>query len=122
MENFLRILSCSWPRPVRSEGRCWTSEPEWDAPLMPSIPSWSHFRLDTGGTPGFDWRDLFARHIQVHVGHRTGEMKEFHVVFRLRVERSGMLVFYDDDGCIIRRNGEVVHEDRGAHSLQRHEI
>ncbi|HKV11215.1 MAG TPA: hypothetical protein VJ725_23945 [Thermoanaerobaculia bacterium] len=72
--------------------------------------------------PGVDWRDLFARPIQVHVGHRTGEMKEFHVVFRLRAERSGTLVFFDDDGCIIRRNGEVVHEDRDAHPLQRHEI
>jgi hypothetical protein len=122
MENFLRILSCSWPRPVRSEGRRWISEPEWDAPLMPSVPSWSQFRLDAQATPGIDWRDLFGRHVHANVAHRTGEMKEFHVVFRLRAERCGTLVFHDDDGCIIRRNGQIVHEDRGAHPLQRHEL
>jgi hypothetical protein len=49
-------------------------------------------------------------------------MKKFHVVFRLRVEASGTLVFWDDDGCIIRRDGEVVHEDRQVHALERHEL
>jgi len=122
MESFLRILSCSWPRPVRSEDRRWVSEPEWDAPLMPSLPSWSPFRLDEKATPGIDWRELFAGHIQVHATHRTGEMKEFHVVFRVRAERGGTLVFYDDDGCIIRRNGRIVHEDRDAHAMLRHAI
>src|SRR5438105_1261377 len=122
MENFLRILSCSWPRPVEASERRWISEPEWDAPPMPVVPHWTHHRIDGTSTPAIDWRDLFARDLPVHSQHRAGEMKEFHVVFRLRVERAGTLVFHDDDGCIIRRTGELLHEDREAHSLQRHEI
>jgi hypothetical protein len=122
MEGFLRILSCSWPRPIRSEDRRWISEPEWTAPLMPGVPSWSPFHLDTKETPGIDWRQFFSRNLRAHTTHRTGEMKEFHVVLRVRAERGGTLVFYDDDGCIIRRNGRIVHEDREAHALRRHEI
>lgn len=98
----LRLLSASWPRPVRCADRVWCSEPEWDAPLLPAVPEWDGRTLD--------WRALF------------GEMKEFHIVFRVRAEVSGVLVFEDDDGCIVRRDGEIVHEDRDAHSLERHEL
>jgi hypothetical protein len=38
------------------------------------------------------------------------------------VQTSGRLVFLDTDGCIIRRNGEIVHEDRERHPTQRHEL
>jgi hypothetical protein len=45
----------------------------------------------------------------------SGEMCRFHVVFQIRVNRTGKLVFFSDDGCIIRRKGEVIHCDRSSH-------
>ena len=49
-------------------------------------------------------------------------MRGFHVLFHLRAKGSGKLVFWADDGCVISRNGEVVHTDRGAHPPTRGEI
>jgi len=71
-----------------------------------------------------DWVELFRGKL-TFVGSNQpcgGEMRRFHVIFRLRITGSGTLVFFDDDGSIVRRNGEVVHVDRGAHPLRRHEI
>jgi hypothetical protein len=44
-------------------------------------------------------------------------MRGFHVVFHLRIHTGGKLTFWDDDGCIIRRGGTVVHADRTTHPL-----
>lgn len=96
--------------------------PEWDAPAMPHPPPFAERMLDGTTTSSIDWRVFFGRHLSVHEWGHPGEMKEFHVVFRLRVEQSGTLIFYDDDGCIVRRNGDVVHEDREVHPVQRHEL
>jgi hypothetical protein len=64
-----------------------------------------------------DWRELF------HAGEGyRGEMSRFHIVFTIRVNENGILAFYCDDGCIIRRNGVVVHSDRLAHHLVRSEL
>jgi hypothetical protein len=114
------VLTCSWPRPVASlEGR-WTSDPEWDAPRMPStpIPRWCL----QDGEPCWmiDWREFFRGGLEDHgIG---GQMRQFHVTFTVRVQEYGTLVFWDDDGCIIRRNGRHLHEDRSAHVLTRHEL
>lgn len=122
LDTPFEIVSCSWPRPVAQAGGLWASEPEWDAPLMPHAPcpSW---RM-VGGAPCWtiDWREHFRRDLCIAAPHLGGEMKGFHVVFRLRVGRAGRLVFWDDDGCVIRRAGRVVHSDRGSHELKRHEI
>jgi hypothetical protein len=118
----LRLLSCSWPRPVASHGRRWISEPEWNAPAMARVPACHTWTLDGRPTLAIDWRTFFAEGVPSPAWHLPGEMKEFHLVFRMRAERSGTLVFHDDDGSIIRRNGVIVHEDREVHPMQRHEL
>jgi hypothetical protein len=122
MEIPFEIISCSWPRAVAQEGGRWTSEPEWDAPLMPSAPE-PRWRL-VGGEMCWtiDWCEWFKRGLGLEQSHLGGEMRGFHVVFRLRVRRGGTLVFCDDDGCRIRRRGEVVHSDTAAHGPARHEL
>jgi hypothetical protein len=118
----LRLVSCSWPRPVETRGRRWVSDPEWDAPLMARVPTCQTWTLDGHSSLAIDWRRFFAEGVASPDWHLAGEMKEFHLVFRVRAERGGTLVFHDDDGCIIRRNGMIVHEDREVHPMQRHEI
>jgi hypothetical protein len=119
----LRLLSCSWPRPVECDDiPRWTSEPEWNAPVMPGRPAVATKIVEGAAAQLIDWRGFFGEDVRVWGDHRTGEMKKFHVVFRVRVERGGTLVFFDDDGCIIRRDGEVIHEDREVHPLRRHEL
>jgi len=112
------ILSCSWPRAVRQAARRWESDPDWNAPVAPwrPQPCWRVVE----GEPCWliDWCDFF----KMGVSGIGGEMRGFHVVFRARVLRSGRLVFWDDDGSIVRRGGVVIHEDRSAHVLRRSEI
>lgn len=116
------LVDCSWPRPVCCRDGRWVSEPEWDAPRMPRRPPLREERLDDGTYRMIDWKEHFHDGLAFHDGYRSGQMQLFHVVFRIRVHLSGRLVFWDDDGSIVRRGGEVLHEDRTAHSLRRHEI
>jgi hypothetical protein len=118
----VRLLSVSWPRPSQYEGARWISAPDWDAPLMPRVPEWRVQTIQGESCDVIDWRATFGGDLHRIGARATGEMKGFHVVFHLRVERSGILVFFDDDGSIIRKNGELVHEDREAHELIRHEL
>jgi hypothetical protein len=116
------LLRCSWPRPIIREGDTWVSEPEWDAPAMPLLP---HLRGEIIADELcwlFDWRDTFRQGLKIWDVRAGGTMCDFHVVFRLRMRRGGRLIFWDDDGCLIRRNGDLVHSDRGAHPLVQHEI
>lgn len=108
------LLSCSWPRPVVEAGGCWVSEPEWDAPPSPFRPQ-PQWRM-IAGEPVWtiDWCGLFGSSFR-HVA--ASEMRRFHVVFRIRAAETGQLVFWDDDGSIIRLGGQVVHEDRSAHAF-----
>ena len=105
------VIQCSWPQPVREWGGRWASAPDWDAPPMPLQPQprWQPLHDELCWT--IDWGELFG-----------GEMRGFHVVFQLRVTASGTLVFWADDGCVIRRNGQIVHCDRGAHMPARSSI
>jgi hypothetical protein len=109
------ITHCSWPRPVVQEADHWVSEPEWDSPLLPALPILSFRRV--AGEPCWliNWCALFGAGLRRHDGHVPGEMRGFHVVFHLKVHVSGILVFWSDDGCIIRRQGTVVHADRATH-------
>jgi hypothetical protein len=111
------ILNCSWPRPISEAGRRWISAPEWNAPpthLRPE-PAWTTMGNEHCWT--IDWREVFR-------GDRLfgGEMRRFHVRFEIRVKQSGKLVFWEDDGSLIRRRGELLHEDREAHAPRRAEI
>ena len=118
----LDLLTCSWPRPVQEADRLWTSDPEWDAPVMPHIPQ-PHTRAIEGRQCwSIDWCQFFGQSLRFHCARQAGEMRGFHVVFKVRVHDSGTLVFWDDDGSIIRRNGKIVHEDRECHPLMRHEL
>src|SRR5260221_2246700 len=116
------LLRCSWPRPVVQKDGCWTSEPEWNGPAMPWPPDWRVEVIDDHACWMIDWREFFKRGVKWWVPNMGGEMRGFHVVFHLRLRQTGKLVFWDDDGCVIRRSGTVVHRDPSAHSLARHEI
>ncbi len=122
LEPPFELLSCSWPRPVQQENGNWTSEPDWDAPPMPNLP---RFNLEVRGPDIFwrvDWRDFFRQGVRLWHPYMGGEMAGFHIVFKLRMKESGSLVFWDDDSSIIRRGGKIIHQDRAAHDLTRHEL
>ena len=111
------ILRCAWPRPVVESGRQWVSDPDWDAPLthIRPQPEWRKVAGDDCWT--IDWRELFR------AGEAFGgEMCGFHVVFQIRVNTTGRLIFYSDDGCIIRRDGCVIYSDRASHPAIRNEL
>jgi hypothetical protein len=116
------ILDSSWPRPIQCTNGYWESEPEWDAPVMGVTPqpSWQMVRGQLCWL--VDWKAFFATGIVPWERGFGGEMRGFQVVFRLRVNRPGKLAFWADDGCIIRREGVIVHLDKSAHSLARGEI
>jgi hypothetical protein len=118
----VELLSCSWPRPVAQQERVWLSEPEWDAPSMTSLPEAHWQRIENEGYWAIDWRSHFRSGLAMGNPGISGEMRGFHVVFRIRVNQTGRLIFWDDDGSVIRRNDSVVHEDRSAHLLARSEI
>lgn len=69
-----------------------------------------------------DWREVFDGSLKRWTGTRGGEMRNFHVVFRIRIAVSGQLIVWDDDGSIIRRRGEILHSDRSMHPMTRFEI
>jgi hypothetical protein len=118
----VHLLSASWPVPIALENGRWISEPAWDAPAMPTLPPWQFRMLDCGSYYVLDWTDLFRSDLNRTGQPSPGEMRGFHIVFRLRVQRGGRLAFSSTDGCIIRLNGEIVHEDRERRPLARHEI
>jgi hypothetical protein len=69
-----------------------------------------------------DWREFFMSGFPEFIGDGpppVGDMGGFHVEFHLRIEESGKLVFWADECCVISRNGEVAHSDRGAHGPTR---
>jgi hypothetical protein len=117
------LISCSWPRPVTQDGDQWISEPDWDAPLMPILPQPQWVMVDDDACWHIDWCKVFDGGLKHWSGPRaSGEMRGFHVIFVIRVNTSGTLIFWDDDGSIIRRNDEIVHTDRTTHPPVRHEI
>jgi hypothetical protein len=120
--QFMYLLSVCWPQPVDSRDGRWTSAPAWDAPVMTRAPEWQFRSFERAAHFALDWSEWFRSDLNRSGQPTAGEMRGFHLVFRLRVMRGGKLAFYDTDGCIIRRNGEIVHEDREAHALQRHEL
>lgn len=89
---------------------------------MPSIPQVEVHEIGGQCCWMIDWCKVFSHHLRVHQPSLSGEMRGFHVVFQIRVRDSGTLVFWDDDGSIIRCNGKLLHEDRECHSLVQHEI
>ncbi len=114
------ITHCSWPRPVVVEDARWASEPDWDAPPLPTAPQPEPAYVHGEACWLIDWCRLFAAGLGRQNGQPSpGEMRGFHVVFRLEVHVGGELIFWDDDGSIIRRDGVVVHEDRTMHPLAR---
>lgn len=116
------VISCSWPRPVEQRDGGWMSEPDWDAPLMtmPPQPHWELIHDDLCWT--INWRENFRRGLKLWEPHNSGEMRGFHIVFSLKIKASGRLVFWDEDGSVIRRNGRIIHFDNSAHPLTRNEI
>jgi hypothetical protein len=122
LEPPYEVLRCSWPRPAIHENGRWISEPEWNAPALPYLPQPNWEMID--GRPAFaiDWRETFRRGVRHPPNATCGDLSGFHVVFEIRVCADGRLSFWDDDGCVIRLGGNVVHCDRTAHALRRSEI
>lgn len=118
------IISCSWPRPVEHADKRWLSEPEWDAPLWLVLPDphWEIF--DDELCWMINWREVFRSGLRLWDPNpqMCGEMRGFHIVFQLVVNGSGTFIFWEDNGSLIRRNGELIHCERGALPLSRHEI
>jgi hypothetical protein len=114
------ITRCSWPRPVVVAGDRWASQPEWDAPALPDLPQPQPATVHGESCWLIDWCRLFGGGLGRLNGQPSpGEMRGFHVVFRLTIHVAGALIFWDDDGSIIRRDGAILHEDRGVHPLAR---
>jgi hypothetical protein len=65
-----------------------------------------------------DWRHFF----RIGDHELSGQMRSFQIVFEIRVIVSGRLLFWSDDGCIIEKDGLIIHEDRTAHPPKRSEI
>jgi hypothetical protein len=87
---------------------------------MPFLPTPHWVMHDNIPCWMLDWREFFRSGLlDARLG---GQMRGFQVRFNIRVRASGVLVFWDDDGCIIRRNGMIVHQDREAHPLHRSEL
>jgi hypothetical protein len=89
---------------------------------MPFLPPWRFQMFDEVGCHALDWTETFRADANAPGRPTPGAMRGFHVVFRARVQRAGLLVFFDSDGSIIRRNGTIVHEDRESHPVRRHEL
>jgi hypothetical protein len=111
------LLSCTWPFPLLQDG----FEPQWQAPLthLRPIPEWR-----TSGEHVYwsiDWGELFRGSARF-----LGTMRQFGVVFRIRVNGAGKLLFTsrgrcvlkagersfqgvpDPDGCIEARAGDIL--------------
>jgi hypothetical protein len=116
------VVGCSWPRAVEHEGGRWLSEPEWEAPGMPYRPEPKLVPVGDEVCWLIDWREFLSRGRPSLAAGGVGEFGGCHVVVRLRMRETGRLAFFADDGCVIRRNGEIVHDDRETHALTRHEI
>lgn len=119
LEIPFELTRCSWPRPIEHHDGRWISEPEWDAPAIPYRPQPRWESLDGELCWLIDWREFFRGRLKAWAPNVGGEMRGFHVVFEFDVKRTGTLLFWDDDGSIVRRNGQIVHDDRSAHSLRR---
>ncbi|HEY2116670.1 MAG TPA: hypothetical protein VGJ51_16360 [Candidatus Angelobacter sp.] len=112
----------SWPQPIQIVENNWISDPSWDAPQMDAVPRWKLHLMNDTPCWMIDWRDHFRDGIKRWNPYEGGEMRGFHVVFCLEMHERGRLVFWDDDGSIIRRNGQIIHEDRSAHSLMQSSV
>src|ERR1700681_3653627 len=103
------IVRCSWPRAVLHEDRRWISEPDWDAPASPYLPQPPWEMIDDQPCFLIDWRETFRAGVRHPPNAVCGDMCGFHVIFEIRIAATGTLSFWDDDGCVIRRSGSVIH-------------
>lgn len=120
MQSPFELLEVCWPRPVKIVDWRWVSEPEWDGTPMNNKPLVNLKLVEGKICWAIDWRDFFRTGVRTNAPFDGGEMSGFHVVFRILITESGTLRFWDDDGCVIRRNGATVHDDRQAHALTQH--
>jgi hypothetical protein len=116
------IVRCSWPRPVEVRRGRWASKPNWGARQFPSLPEPRWEKVCGEQCWAIDWREVFAGGLKFWSPRATGQMRGFHVVFEVRVNATGKLAVWADDGCIIRRGGKVIHSDREAHAAARSEV
>lgn len=116
------IERCSWPMPVDQDDGHWVSEPDWQAPEMPYLPQPRWQSVGDELCWMIDWRDYFRGDLKIWSPEIGGEMRGFHVIFELKIQQTGLLVFWDDDGSVILHNGNKVHEDRSAHNLRHSSI
>jgi hypothetical protein len=122
MKTPFDIVTCSWPRPAEVVNGRWVFEPEWNGPPMPTRPEsyWTTLHSEPYWT--INWREFFRTGVKPYHPSLGGEMRGFYVVFDLQVKESGKLVFWADDECAIRRNGQVIYQGRDTHTPTRGEV
>lgn len=69
-----------------------------------------------------DWCVYFECRQVLWDRRALGDLPGFHVVFTIEIVETGRLRFWCDDGCIIRRSGRILHEDRRAHMVEPSEL
>jgi hypothetical protein len=116
------IINCSWPRPIEYVNGCWIFAPAWDAPLMPVPPQPRWEVIHDELCWAFHWSELFQCDLKPWDPIIGGEMRGFHIVFRLQIKNTGTFVFWSTDGCSIRNNGQIIYDNRNSHRLTRGEI
>ncbi len=122
LECPFEVLSCSWPRPAQAGSQHWLSEPEWDAPLMPSCPRPQLELINDAWYWTLNYRTFFRGGLCIDDGLKGGEMRGFQVVCTLRIRANGVLHFISNDGCIIRYKGDTIYSQRTVQQRIQHKI
>lgn len=115
-------ISCSWPRPVQADGQHWLSDPEWDAPLMPSCPRPHLELLNDAWYWTLNYRAFFRGDLRTEEALKGGEMRGFHIICTIKIHATGILHFVSDDGCIIRYQGQCIYSQRAVQQRIQHKI
>ena len=111
------IVSCSWPYPDEPNNENWTSEPLWEAPIMPNLPQPRWEIIQDHLYWSINWSDFFKGCELNPYPIRGGQMRGFYMVFRIKIKSVGTLIIWDNNGNIIRRNHQIIHVCRNPDTL-----
>lgn len=118
LECPFEIINCSWPSSYE-EG---ISEPAWDAVLMPILPELRCEIIHNEVCWCFNWSSFFSRCELTPYPVESGQMRGFQLVFRIKVKSTGTLIIWDDNGSVIRRNQQIIHNCKHSYELVRSEF
>src|SRR5205823_9976341 len=87
---------------------------------IPSQPRWEIIQEELCWA--LNWSELFQCELKPWDPIIGGEMRGFHMIFRLHIKASGTFVFWGNAGCLIRRNETIIYASRDTPLLSRGEI